>query len=135
MECIRSLVNVWLTFLLGLNCLWINVRENTEEVIKKGQSRETGNIGYTRRRQTKQKQFRETGNIGYTRRRKTKQKHNTIYIGHHNTQTNTNNGIKTWALLQTTGGIDNRTSFLCGNLNGHRNTELTNRRIVVISGN
>ena len=69
--------------------------ENTEEVIKKGQSRETGNIGYTRRRQTKQKQFRETGNIGYTRRRKTKQKHNTIYIGHHNTQTNTNNGIKT----------------------------------------
>jgi hypothetical protein len=32
-------------------------------------SRETGNIGYTRRRQTKQKQSRETGNIGYTRRR------------------------------------------------------------------
>ena len=32
-----------------------------------GQSRETGNIGYTRRRQDKQKQSRETGNIGYTR--------------------------------------------------------------------
>jgi hypothetical protein len=30
------------------------------------QSRETGNMGYTRRRQTKQKQFRETGNMGYT---------------------------------------------------------------------
>jgi hypothetical protein len=28
--------------------------ENTEEEIKKGQSRETGNIGYTRRKQTKQ---------------------------------------------------------------------------------
>ena len=27
-------------------------------------------------------QPRETGNIGYTRRRKTKQKHNTIYVGH-----------------------------------------------------
>ena len=40
----------------------------------KGQSRETGNIRYTRRRKTKQKQSRETGNIGYTRRRKTKQK-------------------------------------------------------------
>jgi hypothetical protein len=29
--------------------------ENTEGAIKTGQSRETGNIGYTRRRQTKQK--------------------------------------------------------------------------------
>ena len=29
--------------------------ENTEGAIKNGQSRETGNIGYTRRRQTKQK--------------------------------------------------------------------------------
>jgi hypothetical protein len=38
--------------------------ENTEWVIKNGQSR-------------------ETGNIGYTRRRKTKQKHNIICIGHH----------------------------------------------------
>jgi hypothetical protein len=36
-------------------------------------------------------QFSETGNIGYTRRRKTKQKHNTICVGHHSTQTNTNN--------------------------------------------
>jgi ribosomal protein L3 len=36
---------------------------------KQKQSRETGNIGYTRRRQRKQNQSRETGNIGYTRRR------------------------------------------------------------------
>jgi hypothetical protein len=41
--------------------------ENTEGAIKKGQSRETGNIGYTKRRKTKQKQSRETGNIGYTK--------------------------------------------------------------------
>ena len=59
--------------------------ENTEGAIKYGQSRETGNIGYTRWRQTKQK-------------------HNTIYVGHHNMQTNTNNVNKTWALLQ--GGKD-----------------------------
>ena len=73
--------------------------ENTERAIKNGQSRETGNIGYTRRRQTKQK-HRETGNTGYTRRRKTKQKHNTICVGHHYAQT------KTCILLQTTGGKD-----------------------------
>jgi hypothetical protein len=35
---------------------------------------QTGNIGYTRRRRTKQKQSRETDNSGYTRRRRTKQK-------------------------------------------------------------
>jgi len=29
---------------------------------------------------------RETGNIGYTRRRKTKQKYITICVGHHFTQ-------------------------------------------------
>jgi len=28
-------------------------------------------------------QSRETGNIRYTRRRKTKQKHNTTCVGHH----------------------------------------------------
>ena len=28
-------------------------------------------------------QSREAGNIGYTRRSKTKQKHNTICVGHH----------------------------------------------------
>jgi hypothetical protein len=50
--------------------------ENTEGAIKHGQSR-------------------ETGNIGYTRRRKTKQNHNTICFGHHYSQTNTNNVNKT----------------------------------------
>ena len=38
--------------------------EDTEGTIKKGQSK-------------------ETDNIGYTRRRKIKQKHNTIGVGHH----------------------------------------------------
>jgi hypothetical protein len=50
--------------------------ENTEGAIKNGQSRETGNIGCTRGRQTKQK-------------------HNTICVGHHYTETNTNNVNKT----------------------------------------
>jgi len=40
-------------------------------------------------------QPRETGNIGYKRRRNTKQKHNTICVGHHYTQTNTYNVNKT----------------------------------------
>ena len=42
--------------------------------------------------------------FGYTRRRQTKQKHNTLCVGNHYTQINTNNLNKTWALLQTTGG-------------------------------
>ena len=46
---------------------------------------------------------REKGNIVYTRRQKTKQKHNTIYVSHHYTETNTNSVNKTWTLLQTTG--------------------------------
>jgi hypothetical protein len=50
--------------------------ENTEGAITKGKSR-------------------KTGNLGYTRRRKTKQKHNTICVGHHYIQTNTNN-INNW---------------------------------------
>jgi hypothetical protein len=58
--------------------------ENTEGAIKNGQSR-------------------ETGSIGYTRRRKTKQQYNTICVGHHHTQTNTNNANKACSLLQTTG--------------------------------
>ena len=61
--------------------------ENTEGTIKNGQSRETGNIGYTRRRQTKQK-------------------HKKICVGHHYTQANTNKVNKTWALQQTTAGKD-----------------------------
>jgi hypothetical protein len=50
--------------------------ENTKGAIKNGQSR-------------------ETDNTGHTIRRKTKQKHNTICVGHHYTQTNTNNVNKT----------------------------------------
>jgi len=72
----------------------------------------------------KNEQSRETGNIRHTRRRKTKQNHNTICVGHHYMQTDTNNVNKTWALLQTTGGKDERTSFLCGKRNVHHNTEL-----------
>jgi hypothetical protein len=41
-----------------------SIYENTEGAIKNGQSR-------------------ETGNIGYTRQRKTEQKHNTLCVGHH----------------------------------------------------
>ena len=43
--------------------------------------------------------FRETGNIGYTRQRKTKQKHNTIIVEHNNMQTNINNTIRHKPLL------------------------------------
>jgi len=41
-----------------------------------------------------------------TRRTQTKQKHNTICVGPHYSQTNTNNANKTRILLQTTGGKD-----------------------------
>jgi hypothetical protein len=40
----------------------INV-ENTEEAIRHGQSRETGNTGHTRRRHTKEKQHRKPKRI------------------------------------------------------------------------
>ena len=53
--------------------------ENSERAIQNGQSK-------------------ETGNIGNTRRRKTKHKHNAICVGHYFKQTNTNN------LNKTTGG-------------------------------
>ena len=53
-----------------------NTLENTEGAIKNGQSRETGNIGYTGRRKTKQKQ-------------------NAICVGHHYAKPSTNNVNKT----------------------------------------
>ena len=73
------------------NIIWNKRKRIQRGAINNWQSRETGNIGYTRRRQTKQsketcnivytrrrqttqKQSRETGNIGYTKRRQTKQK-------------------------------------------------------------
>ena len=39
-------------------------------------------------------------------KKKWKQKHNTIFVGHHYGQANTNNVNKTWAHLQTTWGKD-----------------------------
>ena len=48
-------------------------------------------------------QSRETGNIGYTRKTKQKTQHNALNM-HHYTQTNKNNVDKTWALLQTIEG-------------------------------
>jgi hypothetical protein len=58
-------------------------------------------------------QSRDTDNIGCTRRRKTKQKINTKCVGHHHTQASTNNVNRIWALLQTT----TRQSCSCGNRN------------------
>ena len=55
-------------------------------------------------RTIKNEQSRETDNIEYTRRRQTKQKHNIICVGYHYPKTNKVN--KSWALLQTTGGKD-----------------------------
>ena len=50
--------------------------ENTEGAIKNGQSRESGDIGFKGRRQTRQK-------------------HNKKCVGHHYAKTNTNNVNKT----------------------------------------
>ena len=84
LSCLLQLYNLWATY----KDHQLNVRSsNTEGVIKNGQ-------------------YREPGNIGYTKRRKTKQKHNTICDGFHYAETNTNSVNKTWALLQTTGGKD-----------------------------
>ena len=104
----------------GLNkCLDINVKvREYRRAIKHGQSRETGNIEYTRR------QSRETGNIEYTRRRQTKQEHNTICVGQHYRQTHINSVNKKCTLLQTSEGKDELNIGVCGNRNGHNNTEL-----------
>ena len=51
------------------------------------------------------------GNIGYTIRRKTKQKHNTICIGYHYAQTNTNNVKRHDPSLKQLEVKMNRTSF------------------------
>jgi hypothetical protein len=144
--------------LTAVNSIYqINVREYRREIKKNGQPRETKNIGYTRRRKTKQKHnticvgnhYTQTNTnnsiitwvtlrVSYKKQelltlrellssprvfggvrvthlfvflccpiicRKTKQKHNTICVGNHYTQTNTNNVNKTWVLPQTTGGL------------------------------
>ena len=49
-------------------------------------------------------------------------KHNTICVGYHFAQPNTNNVNKIWALLQTTGGIDEPNSFYAENV-----TDITTR--------
>ena len=64
-----------------------------------------------------------------TRKSQTKQKHNTICVGHHYTQTNTNNVNKTWALLQTTGGKDEPNIVLRGNRKGHHQHGTQNVKI------
>ena len=45
-------------------------------------------IGLHKRQRISKGQSQETGNIGYARRRQTNQKHNTICVGHHCMQTN-----------------------------------------------
>jgi hypothetical protein len=59
--------------------------------------------------QSKNEQSRETANKDEN---KQKQKHNTICVGHHYTQENTNNATKTWTLLQTTRGKDEPNTVL-----------------------
>ena len=54
-------------------------------------------------------------------RRKTKQKHNTICVGHHYAQTNTNNVNKKRPLLQA----------IRRNRNGNHNTELRTHRHII----
>ena len=57
-------------------------------------------------------QSSETGNIGYTRRRQTKHKHIIICVGHHYTQTNTNKLSKSCTLLQTLSFVDEKSAML-----------------------
>lgn len=52
-----------------------------------------------------------------TRRQMKRKQHNKIHAWHHYPQATATNVNKAWSLLQTTGG--NRTSFPCGNPNGH----------------
>jgi hypothetical protein len=70
---------------------YINVRE-TEGVIKIGQSRETGNVGYTRHKTRTNKAKYTTQYVLDTTIHKTQdeekqnKKHNTIYAGRQHTQ-------------------------------------------------
>ena len=58
------------------------------------------------------------------KKNKTKQKQNTICVGRHYTQTNTNEVNKTCAPYKQQQVKTNRTSCICGNCNGFNNTEL-----------
>ena len=96
-----------------LRCTKLSV-ENTEGAIKDGQ-------------------YRNTGNIGYTKQRKTKQRHHTIWVELHSTQLNTNNLNMTRTLPQTTGGKDEpNISFMRKSqrtsLHGTQNIKTHNRR-------
>jgi hypothetical protein len=62
---------------------------------------------------------------------KQNKKHNTLCVGHHYLQANTNNANKTRVLLQTTGGNDELNIVLCGNRNEHHNTELRRSRHII----
>ena len=90
----------------------INVREN-----RKGQSR----IDNSERLAT----------LGTQDEDKQNKKHNTLCVGHHYLQANTNNANKTRVLLQTTGGNDELNIVLCGNRNEHHNTELRRSRHII----
>ena len=52
------------------------------------------------------------------------EKHNTKRVGHHHTQTNTNNVNKTRGPYKQLEAKTNQTSLPCGNRNGHHNMEL-----------
>ena len=52
-------------------------------------------------------------------------KHNTICVGHHDTQTSTNKVSKTYKHLEVK---TSRPSILCGNRNGHHITTLNSER-------
>ena len=73
-------------------------------------------------------QSRETGNIWYRSQGQTKQKHNTICVGHHYAQTNTNSVSRSWKQLEER---TNRTLLLCEYRNGHHNTELRTQRHII----
>ena len=89
-------------YLKNLPCFTVAYKNKTHLIVI--ESVKKINVGeYRMGNQKRTILSRETGNIGYTRRRKTKQKHNTIPVGHHYAQANTNNVNKTWTLLQTTG--------------------------------
>ena len=62
-----------------------------------------------------QNEEKQNNNTGYTKRRKTKQQHNTVCVGHHYTQTNTNNinNINKTMNKQTTRGKDEPKKVTC----------------------
>jgi hypothetical protein len=70
----------------------------------------------------KKGQSKETGNIGYKKQRKSNQKRNAKCVGHRYAKANTNNVNKTCTVLQPTGGKVEL------NLNFMRKSERTSQR-------